>query len=117
MKNNAPTQQSQDKKNIEAPKMIFLQNLPRENKQNLNPPSPKKQPSQKIVDITDEVAQSSRDAQKANTPKATNSATVTDPKKNPADSKSSNPKSSAENSKSKKASILTLKLFLKNTQR
>ena len=87
--------------------MKLLQILPKENKQNSNPPSPKKQPSPKIVDITDEVAQSSKDAQKANTKNATNSATVTDPKKNPADSKSSNPKSSAENSKSDKASANT----------
>ena len=49
------------------------------------------------------MAQSSKDAQKANTTKASNSATATDPKNNPADSKSSNPKSSADDSKSNKA--------------
>ena len=87
--------------------MKLLQILPRENKQNLNPPSPKKQPSPNIVDITDEMDQSSRDAQKANTTKTTNSATINDPKKNPADSKSSNPKSSAENSRFDKASANT----------
>ena len=55
------------------------------------------------------MAQSSKDAQKANTTKATNSTKTIaiDPKKNPADSRSSNPKSSAENSRSDKASAST----------
>ena len=53
------------------------------------------------------MAQSSKDSKKDNTPKTTNSTTIIDPKKNPIDSKSSNPKSSAENSKFDKASANT----------
>ena len=88
-----------------------MQILLRENKQNSNPPSPKKGPSPKIVDIIEEVAQSSNNAQNSNTTKAPNlvKLAIPDPKKNPADSKSANPKTvnikaSTESSRSEKTS-------------
>ena len=43
------------------------------------------------------MAQSSKDAPKANTTKATNSTTVNEPRKNPTNFKISNPMSSVEN--------------------
>ena len=91
-----------------------MQILPREKKKNSNPSSPKKSTSPKIVDITDEVAQYSKYAQKANTAKASNlvKTTNSDPKNIFADSKSANPRTDnprtpADNSEYDKISAAT----------
>ena len=117
-KNNEPftknNSQNQNKTNVEAPNTKVLQIIPRENKQNSNPSSPKKSISPNIFDITNEIAESSKDAPKSNTIKASNPVKITilDPKKNPVDSKSANPKTdntktAAENSKSDRTSATT----------
>ena len=117
------TSQNKTKNNVEAPKKKILQILPRENKKNSNPPSPKKSPSPKIVDITEEVAQSFNNSQNANTTKAPSlvKSAIPDPKKNLADSKSTNPKTintkaSAESSKSEKASAASKSILEKKTK-
>ena len=94
---------NQNKKKDETPKNKILQILPRENKQNSTPSSPK------IVDITNQIAQSSNPVK----------ATILDPKKSPVDAKSTNSKTDnqrkplVDNSKTDKPSTATQTTFEK----